>query len=131
MQMVSRVTLMLVLGVGLASIGGIAQADEPQLGCAGKKQAIEREINYARENGNTRRVQGLQKALAEAQNCNDAQLQRESENDVAKAQAKVQERERELAEEKAEGKSKDIAKAQKKLDLANKELETAKAEVYR
>ncbi|ANY15215.1 DUF1090 domain-containing protein [Bordetella pseudohinzii] len=127
MSFIKHAPLALALCLGSAA----AQAQEVPRGCAAKKQAIEREIAYARETGNTQRLRGLERALSASQDCNDAQLQREREDKVRAAEAKVKEREAELAEEKAEGKVKDIAKAQRKLDEARHELQQARAEVYR
>ncbi|WP_231755308.1 DUF1090 domain-containing protein [Bordetella sp. N] len=107
------------------------QPAERLRGCAGKKQEIERELRFAQESGNKARVKGLQEALAGANQCTDAGLQREREGKVRDAQAKVKEREDELAEKQAKGKKKDIAKAQHKLDDARADLSAAQAEVYR
>ncbi len=117
--------------LALALCLGAAQAQEVPRGCAAKRQAIEREIAYARETGNTQRLRGLERALAASQDCNDAQLRREREDEVRAAEAKVKEREAELADEQAEGKVKDIAKAQRKLDEARHDLQRARADVYR
>ncbi|WP_454689274.1 DUF1090 domain-containing protein [Achromobacter aloeverae] len=113
-----------------------AHAAEPPVqerlqGCAGKKQDIERELRYARESGNKARVQGLQAALAGADQCTDAGLRQEREGKVRDAQAKVKEREDELAEKQAKGRKKDIAKAQRKLEDARADLSAAQAELYR
>ncbi|OZI77888.1 DUF1090 domain-containing protein [Bordetella genomosp. 12] len=123
----------LALALCLASLTAQAQtqAQEVPRGCAAKKQAIEREMAYAREAGNTNRLRGLERALASAQDCNDASLQREREDKVREAEAKVQEREAKLAKEKTEGKVKDIARAQRKLDEARHDLDKARAEVHR
>ncbi|MFJ1302413.1 DUF1090 domain-containing protein [Pseudomonadota bacterium AL_CKDN230030165-1A_HGKHYDSX7] len=126
-----RITLAsLVLGTALGSTAAFAQ-ESPLRGCAAKKQSIERELTHAREHGNSNRVRGLEKALAAAQNCDDASLQREREDKIREAEKKVREREEELAEEKSEGKRKDIQKAERKLKEAQEELAAARAEVYR
>lgn len=122
------VALALGLSVWLAQP---AQAREAVRGCAAKQQAIERELNYARESGNTHRVRGLERARDNARHCDDGQLQRERERDVDRARSKVQERERELAEKQAKGKSRDIAKAQRKLDEARHDLQRAQVEIHR
>ncbi len=72
---------------------------------AAKKQAIEREIAYARETDNTQRLRSLERALSASQDCNDAQLQRERKDKVRATKVK------------------DIAKAQRKLDEARHELQ--------
>lgn len=123
----------MILGLGVMATSAHAQTDSstPLRGCAAKKQSIERELSYAKEAGNKHRQRGLEKALAEVQNCDDASLQRERQSKVNDAEAKVKEREAELAEEKAEGKAKDIAKAQRKLDEARQDLESARIELLR
>ncbi|WP_094800398.1 DUF1090 domain-containing protein [Bordetella genomosp. 5] len=126
-----RITLAsFVLGSALASSTALAQ-ESPLRGCAAKKQSIERELTHAREHGNSNRVRGLEKALAAAQDCDDASLQRERQEKVRDAEKKVKEREEELAEEKAEGKRKDIQKAERKLKEAQDELAAARADVHR
>ncbi|OZI38228.1 hypothetical protein CAL29_07845 [Bordetella genomosp. 10] len=132
----SRGAIRHVLALAALLAWAPAHAAEPPVqerlqGCAGKKQDIERELRYARESGNKARVQGLQAALAGADQCTDAGLRQEREGKVRDAQAKVKEREDELAEKQAKGKKKDIAKAQRKLDEARADLSAAQAELYR
>lgn len=96
-------------------------------GCDTKRQSIETEISYAQAHGNTARVQGLQKALAEMKvHCTDASLRSDAEQKVAKAQDKLQERQHDLQDAKAQGKSaQKIADRQRKLDDAHAELQQA------
>ncbi|MEZ2416330.1 DUF1090 domain-containing protein [Luteibacter sp. RCC_6_2] len=99
-------------------------------GCDAKRQAIESEISYAESHGNTSRVKGLQKALAEVKDhCTDASLRRASEQKVVKAQEKLAERERELQVAKEQGKSQSkISDRQRKVDEAHADLERAMME---
>ncbi|WP_199098690.1 DUF1090 domain-containing protein [Dyella sp. ASV21] len=96
-------------------------------GCDAKRQSIENEIAYAQSRGNTARVQGLQKALAEVNaHCTDASLQREADQKVANARDTLTEREQELQEAKDQGKSpQKIADRQRKVDEAHAKLEQA------
>ncbi|WP_034913180.1 MULTISPECIES: DUF1090 domain-containing protein [Erwinia] len=95
-------------------------------GCAAKKQDIEQQIDYAKQHGNTQRLAGLQKALAEVNDhCTDSGLLTQRQARVAEKQSKVAERERELMAAQNSGSQKKIAKKQEKLDEARDELKEA------
>ncbi|WP_028221156.1 DUF1090 domain-containing protein [Paraburkholderia oxyphila] len=100
-------------------------------GCDAKRQSIEREITYAKAHGNAKRVDGLETALAQMNaNCTDAVLRSDAQRKVVAAQKKLAERERDLQEAKANGKSaKKIADRQRKVDEAHVELENAQMNV--
>jgi DNA-binding NarL/FixJ family response regulator len=95
--------------------------------CDAKRASLEQEITYARAHGNANRVDGLETALAKLNaNCTDASLRSASQRKVADAQKKLREREHDLNEAKAQGKSaKKIAERQRKVDEAHAELERA------
>jgi DNA-binding NarL/FixJ family response regulator len=99
-------------------------------GCDAKRESVEQEIAYAQAHGNTRRVDGLETALAQMNaNCTDAVLRSDAQRKVAQAQEKLSERERALKQAKTEGKgAKKIAERQRKVDEAHTELETLQAE---
>jgi hypothetical protein len=98
--------------------------------CDAKRQSIEHEIAYAQAHGHAQRVEGLETALAGLNaNCTDAGLRSDAEKKVAQAQAKLDEREKDLREAKSEGKSaKKIASQQRKVDEAHADLERLRAE---
>ena len=76
-----------------------------------------------RDSGQTHRVRGLERALSQVQdNCTDAKLQAEHQRTVRQQEKKVAERQRELDEERREGKPSKVAKRQEKLDEAQAEL---------
>lgn len=107
-----------------------ALADSGLTGCAAKKAEIQQQIDYAKAHDNSYRVAGLEKALAETSaHCTDASLRADREADVRKKEQKVAERQQELAEAKASGRSDKIAKKQEKLEDAQQELAEAKAEL--
>ncbi|MFM0198703.1 DUF1090 domain-containing protein [Paraburkholderia fungorum] len=99
-------------------------------GCDAKRSSIEAEIAYAQAHGNAKRVDGLETALAQMNaNCTDAVLRNEAQRKVAAAQKKLSERQHDLQEAKANGKSaKKIAERQHKVDEAHAELEKAQME---
>ncbi|WP_242684122.1 DUF1090 domain-containing protein [Paraburkholderia hospita] len=90
----------------------------------------EREISYAQAHGNAKRVDGLETALAQMNaNCTDAVLRSDAQCKVAAAEKKLSERQRELQQAKADGKSaKKIAERQHKVDEAHAELEKVQTE---
>ncbi|HVE06839.1 MAG TPA: DUF1090 domain-containing protein [Paraburkholderia sp.] len=96
-------------------------------GCDAKRVSIENEIAYAQAHGNANRVNGLETALAQMNaNCTDAALRSAAQRKVDDAQKKLAERQRDLQEAKANGKSaKKIAERQRKVDDAHAELESA------
>lgn len=98
-------------------------------GCAAKAQDIQQQIDYATQHGNTRRVEGLKKALSEVQtHCTEAGLQAERQKNIAEKQRKVDERRQELKEAQQTGKLDKVAKKQQKLTEAQAELKRAQAE---
>lgn len=99
-------------------------------GCDVKRNSIEREIAYARAQGNPERVDGLETALAQLNaNCTDAVLRSAAQRKVAASQKKLAERQHDLQEAQAQGKSaKKIAERQRKVDEAHAELERVQME---
>jgi hypothetical protein len=99
-------------------------------GCDAKRSSIEKEIAYAQTHGNAKRVDGLETALAQMNaNCTDTVLRSEAQRKVAASQKKLAEREHDLQEAKANGKSaKKIAERQRKVDEAHAELERVQLE---
>lgn len=101
-------------------------------GCAAKKQNIENQIQYAKQAGNTHRVQGLERALQKTNTyCNDESLNKDRLEKVSEKERKVQKRQQELNEAKSKNDSKKIEKKQKKLAEAKAELNEAKLELKR
>jgi chromosome segregation ATPase len=91
--------------------------------CGTRANAIQTQLDAARQFGNTAQAARLQIALAEVKaRCTDAgQVRRaqrkvdEKQRDVRKAEDEIREAEARLSEAQARGDSKKIAKAQKKL----------------
>lgn len=80
--------------------------------------------------GNAKRVEGLKTALAQmSANCTDTLLRSDAQRKVAAAQKKLSERQHNLQEAKANGKSaKKIAERQHKVNEAHAELEKVQIE---
>lgn len=96
---------------------------EPGPLCKAKQDEIRTELSAAKAHGQTHRVRGLERALSQVQdNCTDAKLQAEHQRTVRQQEKKVAERQRELDEERREGKPSKVAKRQEKLDEAQAEL---------
>lgn len=119
-------TLLLIFSsmLSVATTAGAAGTDNP---CVQQRAEILKQIDQAKLHGNSNRVAGLNKALAEQEaNCSPESIKKARELDVAKARGKVAERERELQKVKNEGRSSDkIAKRELKLKEAQVELERA------
>jgi hypothetical protein len=114
------------LGVVIVPVVCFAQTN----GCDAKRKSVEQEISYAQAHGNTKRVDGLETALAQMNaNCTDAVLRSDAQRKVSQAQEKLFERQRDLQKAKVDGKSaKKIAERQRKVDEAHTELETLQTE---
>lgn len=100
--------------------------------CQQKEQAIQHEIEIARQHDNPRRVSGLERALTETRaNCSDASVRAAHQQKIKEHQQKVVEREQELKQEQAEGGDRQkIAKREKKLAEAQRELKDVQAAPY-
>ncbi|MEB5972889.1 DUF1090 domain-containing protein [Pantoea dispersa] len=120
----------LLLGAILFSLSGSLLAAESL--CQQKEQDIQREIEMAKQHDNQRRVTGLERALTEVRaNCTDEKLKSAHAERIEAQQHKVAERERELQEERQEGKDQEkIGKRERKLEEARHELKKLQAEPY-
>ena len=104
-----------------------AQAGDGR-GCKAKEEAVQRQLEQARQYGNTNRVRGLERALANIRTwCTDDSLKSRAEMKVLDKEQEVFEREAELEEARQGGKPDKIAKRERKLQEARRELEQAKA----
>lgn len=122
-------TTLLACSFGSACV--FAQTPQPT-GCAGKRQAIEMQIEEARSQGNAHRQAGLEKALGEVKaHCTDASLRQDREAEVREAEEEVREREADLKEAQAKGDPGKIATRQAKLAEARAELKEAEAQLER
>ncbi|MHB2092613.1 DUF1090 domain-containing protein [Pantoea dispersa] len=120
----------LVLGAILFSLSGSLLAAESL--CQQKQQDIQREIEMAKQHDNQRRVTGLERALTEVRaNCTDEKLKSAHAERIEAQQHKVAERERELQQDRQEGKDQEkIGKRERKLEEARQELKKLQAEPY-
>ncbi len=120
----------LLLGTILFSLSGSLLAAESL--CQQKQQDIQREIEMAKQHDNQRRVTGLERALTEVRaNCTDEKLKSAHAERIEAQQHKVAERERELQQDRQEGKDQEkIGKRERKLEEARQELKKLQAEPY-
>lgn len=118
--------LVLVAAAALTSGWAVAQPG-PSTTCAAKRDAIARDIDAAKANGQTQRVRGLERALAEVRrNCSDARLAAEHQQRVRSQERKVAQRERELQEAQRKGDADKVARREDKLREAQAELQRIK-----
>ena len=120
----------LLLGAILFSLSGSLLAAESL--CQQKQQDIQREIEMAKQHDNQRRVTGLERALTEVRaHCTDEKLKSAHAERIEAQQHKVAERERELQQDRQEGKDQEkIGKRERKLEEARQELKKLQAEPY-
>ncbi|MGJ7507402.1 DUF1090 domain-containing protein [Variovorax sp. GT1P44] len=119
-------TILLTVALVSASHGAFAQPG-PGGTCRAKHEAISRDIDEAKAQGQTQRLRGLQRALKEVDtNCSDAKLQAEHQKRVDRQEKKVALRERELKEAQQQGNPEKIARRQGKLAQEQAELQRLK-----
>lgn len=119
----------LTLALSLLTVTTLAQAGPL---CQQKEQAIQKEIDFARQHNNQRQINGLERALTETRaNCSDESVRKAHQEKIQQHQKKVAEREHELQQERDKGgDSKKIAKREKKLADAQRELKEVQAAPY-
>lgn len=104
----------------LSLVTGLAHAQES---CASKEADIRRQLEHAREQGNAGRIGGLETALSKVrENCSEAELQAERQEDIDEAREEISEREADLQEALRDGDPQKIDKRERKLDEAREEL---------
>lgn len=114
----------------LFSIGAYASDHVEGLTCEGKKQAIEIELEQAKNHTNTHKVEGLQKALEDINNhCSNNDLEEKYKKKIQEKTDKVTKRTQELDQAKTKGNKQKITKQQTKLTDAKQELNEVKAEL--
>jgi len=127
--------LVSVLAV-VASVGMFASAHAAE-SCSAKSAALEKEISIAEQYGNTYKVAGLKKALAEVKaHCTPASVLADAQQDVNKLEKKLAEKNDDVAEveadlstAKAKGDSQKIAKYQRKLAEKQSDLSEIQQEL--
>jgi len=100
--------------------------------CEQKQQDIQRQIDDARQHGNSSRIAGLERAKAEAgHGCTDDKLRATHAAKIKDQQQQIAERQRDVDEARHEGQdSKKVAKKQRKLDDAQRELKELQSTQY-
>ncbi|MEL5596568.1 DUF1090 domain-containing protein [Serratia ureilytica] len=105
----------------------ISSAFSDMAGCSEKKMAIRMQIEDARIHGNTHRISGLEKALAEVdEHCDEYELVQQRRQKVEEKVYKVEQRQRKYDAAKLSGQADKIHKKFQKLDEAKEELAEAK-----
>ncbi|UUW17344.1 DUF1090 domain-containing protein [Serratia ureilytica] len=120
-----------ILALGTIMLATLStQALAAVTGCEAKKTEIRTQIDYAKSQGNSHQVAGLEKALNEVDtHCTDASLQQDRQLRVAEKAHKVAERQREFDQAKLSGQRDKIDKKLKKLKEAEEELAEARAQL--
>lgn len=126
--MIRHVTLLgLLLAAGLNTtpiLTAVADSD-----CASKRQLLQEKIEVARKQGDSRKLDGLHRALGNVDShCTDESLHSERLADVEEARQEVHQREMDLRDAMGKGDAQAIAKRQAKLAEARSELQQAEAE---
>ena len=96
-------------------------------GCAEKSCQVEKQIALAKKNGNSHKIDGLNKALAEiTAHCSDDKIISDIEDDLSNANDELKEHQEELKEAQAEEKSDKIEKYNKKIKEDEAEISALK-----
>lgn len=117
--------------LALLCCGAAVAQDEPPKGCAAKLAAIETQLVEAKASGNQAKAEGLEQARqAVLTHCDDDKLYQERLAKVEALEAKLVERQNELTDAIAAGKSMDkINKKRQKVAEAQAELDQAQAKL--
>jgi len=119
--------LLLAVAAALTSTWTLAQPANAATTCEAKREAIGRDIEAAKAQGQEYRVRGLETALAEVRrNCSDAKLVAEHQRRIRNQERKVAERERDLREAQRKGRADKIADREEKLRAAQSALQQLK-----
>ncbi|AGI26411.1 hypothetical protein H681_22720 [Pseudomonas sp. ATCC 13867] len=119
-----------LLALGCASPLLAGEAPRPLTGCAAKQDAIERQLEEAKAQGNRNRVAGLQTALEKVKTyCTDGSLTQERKQRVLEAEKEVAQREKDLRKALNQGNAEKVDTRKNKLAEARAELEQAKREL--
>lgn len=114
-----KTVLVLILSVCASMTASAASTH-----CQQKFANIEKQIDYAKKNGNYHRVKGLEKALMNAKrNCSTASLIDDKEKDVAKQQEKINKTLEKIQEGKQDGKVDKVHKLEEKLQHEREKLD--------
>ncbi|WP_313520334.1 DUF1090 domain-containing protein [Pseudomonas sp.] len=91
--------------------------------CGDKEQDIQQQLDEARQQGDSSRVDGLTTALEQVRSrCTEEGLVADRKDRIAAKQAEVSKREADLREAQRDGDRKKIAKRERKLQEAREEL---------
>ena len=101
-------------------------------GCAQKACQVEKQIEIAKKNGNSYKIDGLNKALAEiTAHCSDDKIISDIEDDLSKANDELKEHQEELKEAQAEEKSDRIEKYNAKIKEDEAEISALKGKLLK
>lgn len=117
--MIIKIATALAMALGLSSP---ALASDPA--CARKIADIESQIQHAKTSGNQNRAKGLERALSAARdNCTDAGLIAEKEEEVAEKREDIEDILEDLREKEEEGRLDKVKRLERKLAHERQELE--------
>lgn len=121
----------LAFGVSAASVTAPTSAQQCQTatGCEATFCNIQAQLTQAEAAGNTRRADGLRRALAQARaSCTPESLQADHARELAEKEEDVREREQDLRDARQDGRARKIERAKKKLREAQEALDQARAD---
>lgn len=133
--------LLLLTGLPSAALGASAALPEPPppparakgpKGCQSKESMFVWKLAEARENDETERAAGLERALGNLKNwCANGDKQAKAEFDLWEKEQEVGERKKAVEQARVGGKPEKIARSEQKLARAVRELEAAQKAVGR
>lgn len=98
--------------------------------CQKKVAAIEKQLQFAKEAGNSHRVRGLERALANTKaHCTDAELIADQKEEIADQESDIAEILEEIKEKRAEGREDKVKKLERKLQREQEELRVLQNEL--
>ncbi|WP_083953395.1 DUF1090 domain-containing protein [Thauera butanivorans] len=116
------------IAVLLGGIAFSAHADNPA--CQQKATEIEQQIEYAKSHGNTHRLQGLERALANVKaHCTDQALIRDKKDEIREQEEEIREILEEIREKQSEGRYDKLVKLERKLERERAEKDVLEREL--
>ena len=127
----ASITAIIGLPLIISTLPALASSDCENLkGCDRKFCEISNQLNIAEAEGNTRKANGLAKALAEANlHCTDEGLREDLVEEIDEAREDLEEYEADLKESEEDGDIEDVRKYQRKIEEKKNEIDNLENEL--
>lgn len=116
--------------IAMIAILGVVNAEKLSATCNKKIDKLNKQIAIAEQFGNSSKIDGLKKSLAEIKaKCKDDTMSKEVKAKISKYENKINETKKDIESAKQSGKALKVKTKEAKLQVLEKELENAKQEL--